>query len=130
MMFRQKLNNHRIFKRLAKALISLRVCAGWSAPLLVAHTTLLDITCHGPFHLREAVIRKEKSNKKSLIQEIFLKFFKSHPRIWYIAAGGMAAESRETPCPTGIVRPVGSNYRLGGGGGGTHKKQLQIGGHT
>ena len=31
---------HRIFKWLAKALISLRVCAGWSEPLLVAHTTL------------------------------------------------------------------------------------------
>ena len=30
-----------------------------------------------------------------------------------------------------VCRPVGSNYRLGGGGG-THKKQLQIGGggHT
>ena len=27
---------------LAKALISLRVCAGWSEPLLVAHITLLD----------------------------------------------------------------------------------------
>ena len=33
--------------RLEKALISLRVCAGWSEPLLVAHTTLLEISCHG-----------------------------------------------------------------------------------
>ena len=33
--------------RQAKALISLRVCAGWSEPLLVAHTTLLEISCHG-----------------------------------------------------------------------------------
>ena len=33
--------SHGIFKRLAKALNSLRVCAGWSEPLLVAHTTLL-----------------------------------------------------------------------------------------
>ena len=40
-------NSHRIFKRLAKALISLRVCAGWSEPLLVAHTILLEISCHG-----------------------------------------------------------------------------------
>ena len=47
MMFVQKLSIHRIFKRLAKALISLRVCAGWSEPLLVAHTTLLEISCHG-----------------------------------------------------------------------------------
>ena len=29
------------------ALIRLRVCAGWSEPLLVAHTTLLEISCHG-----------------------------------------------------------------------------------
>ena len=31
----------------AKALIRLRVCAGWSEPLLVAQTTLLEISCHG-----------------------------------------------------------------------------------
>ena len=37
----------RIFKRLEKALIRLRVCAGWSEALLVAHTTLLEISCHG-----------------------------------------------------------------------------------
>ena len=46
-MFSPSHNSHRIFKRLAKALISLRVCAGWSEPLLVAHTTLLEISCHG-----------------------------------------------------------------------------------
>ena len=39
--------SHRISKRLAKALTSLRVCAGWSEPLLVAHSTLLKISCHG-----------------------------------------------------------------------------------
>ena len=38
---------HRIFKQLAKALIRLRVGVGWSEPLLVAHTTLLEISCHG-----------------------------------------------------------------------------------
>ena len=47
MVFSQKLNNHRIFKRLAKALIRLRICAGWSELLLVAHTTLLEISCRG-----------------------------------------------------------------------------------
>ena len=47
MMFSQQLNSHRILKRLAKALISLRVCSGWSEPLLVAHTTLLEISCQG-----------------------------------------------------------------------------------
>ena len=36
---------HRIFKRLAKALIRLHICAGWSEPLLVAHTILLEISC-------------------------------------------------------------------------------------
>ena len=34
-------SSHKIFKRRAKALIRLRVCAGWSEALLVAHTTLL-----------------------------------------------------------------------------------------
>ena len=38
---------HIIFKRQAKALIRLRVYAGWSEPLLVAHTTLLEISCRG-----------------------------------------------------------------------------------
>ena len=46
-MFDQNLNNHRVFKRIANALISLCVCAGSSEPLLVAHTTLLEISCHG-----------------------------------------------------------------------------------
>ena len=49
MMFRQKLNTHRILKGQAKALIILQVCAGWSEPLLVAHTTMLDISC--PAHI-------------------------------------------------------------------------------
>ena len=34
---------HRIFKGGAKALIRLHTCTGWSEPLLVAHTLLLDI---------------------------------------------------------------------------------------
>ena len=33
--------------QLVNALIRLRVCAGWSEPLLVAHTTLLKISCRG-----------------------------------------------------------------------------------
>ena len=40
---------YRIFKRLAKALIKLRVCTGWSEALLVAHTTLLEISCSDSF---------------------------------------------------------------------------------
>ena len=47
MMFDQCPKNHRIFKRLAKALIRLRLCTGWSEPLLVAHTTLLEMSCLG-----------------------------------------------------------------------------------
>ena len=39
MMFSQYLNIHRIYKRLAKTLIRLRICAGWSEALLVPHTT-------------------------------------------------------------------------------------------
>ena len=38
---------YRIFKRLTKSLIRLRICTGWSEALLVAHTTLLEIPCHG-----------------------------------------------------------------------------------
>ena len=29
----------------------MRVCAGWSEPLLVAHTTLLEILCRGSFDI-------------------------------------------------------------------------------
>ena len=42
MMFSPYVNTHRMFKRLAMALIRLRVCAGWFEPFLVAHTTLLE----------------------------------------------------------------------------------------
>ena len=35
--------------RLGNALIRLRVCAGWSEPLLVAHTTLLETSCRGSY---------------------------------------------------------------------------------
>ena len=49
MQFGQYLNSHRIFELLAKALIRLRICAGWSEPLLVAHTTLFEISYRGSF---------------------------------------------------------------------------------
>ena len=32
-----------------EALIRLRICAGWSEPLVVAHTTLSEISFCGPF---------------------------------------------------------------------------------
>ena len=49
---RNSKNHHRIFKRLAKVSIgSIRLCAfaGWSEPLLVEYTTLLQISCRGSF---------------------------------------------------------------------------------
>ena len=60
MVFSQWNNIHRIFKRLAKALIRLRVCAGWSEPMLVAHTTVLGISCHGSIMC--IIIRNKLSN--------------------------------------------------------------------
>ena len=45
MIFSQWQKSHRVFKRTAKALIILPICVGWSEPLLVAHTTLLQISC-------------------------------------------------------------------------------------
>ena len=51
-MFSQKLNTHKIFKWQAKALIRLHACAGWSEALLVAHTTLLENTCHSSIMLK------------------------------------------------------------------------------
>ena len=47
MIFGRWHGSHGVFKRLAKALIRLRVCAGWSEPLLVAHTSFLEISCPG-----------------------------------------------------------------------------------
>ena len=59
--------SQRIFKHLAKALISLRVCAGWSEPLLVAHSTLLKISFHGSIMLaREIVVLFKYAQKNPL----------------------------------------------------------------
>ena len=49
MMFSQEHDTHRKFKRQAKALIRLRVCASWSESLMVAHITLLESLCRGSF---------------------------------------------------------------------------------
>ena len=45
-----------MFKRQAKALIRLCVCAGWSKALLVAHTALLEISRTGSFDNRITVV--------------------------------------------------------------------------
>ena len=56
MMFGQWPKSHKIFKRLAKALIRLRVCAGWSEPLLVVHSILLEISCCGSYFKMTEII--------------------------------------------------------------------------
>ena len=38
------------------ALIRLRSCAGWSEPLLVTHTTLLEISCHSSFIIYKCTV--------------------------------------------------------------------------
>ena len=52
----------RVFKRLAKALSRLHVCAGWSEPLRVAHTTLLEISCRGSI-IKQSCLRKNTEKK-------------------------------------------------------------------
>ena len=65
MVFSQLLNSHRLLKRLVKTLIRLRICAGWSKPLLVAHTTLLEIPCHGSYEqLRERERGRERGRER------------------------------------------------------------------
>ena len=59
-------NTHRMFKGLAKVLIRLRVCAGWSERLLVAHTTLLEISCHGSYISIMSVRVGEKNPSRGL----------------------------------------------------------------
>ena len=70
MMFSQNFNSHRIFKRITKALIRLRVCAGWSEPLLVAHTTLLEISCLGSYKIKGLLVTErinESVNAKTVL---------------------------------------------------------------
>ena len=50
-------HSHTIFQRLAKALTRLRVCAGWSEPILVAHTTLLE--SHVAAHLIAFMVEQD-----------------------------------------------------------------------
>ena len=52
------------------ALISLRVCAGWSEPLLVAHTTLLEISCHGLFVYDRYVLTNKHLNRSFYLAHV------------------------------------------------------------
>ena len=67
MMFSQWPKSHRMFKQLAKALIRLCVCAGWSEPLLVAHTTLL-----AQFKMRSLILDISSVCKETVV--LFLMF--------------------------------------------------------
>ena len=80
MMFGQLLNSHRIFKRLAKALIRLRVCAARSEPLLVAYTTLLEIPCHGSIILKMIeTLLSEKIRHHRKFNKVLIFFSYSDP---------------------------------------------------
>ena len=67
---RNSKNHHRIFKRLAKVLIRLCAFAGWSEPLLVEHTTLLQISCRGSFL---TIILKHNYSQVKCDQPEFMK---------------------------------------------------------
>ena len=58
-------NTHIKFRRLAKALIRLRVYAGWCEPLLEAHTTLLEISCRSSIILIDYQHNNNIQNNKS-----------------------------------------------------------------
>ena len=77
------------------ALIRLRVCAGWSEPLLVAHTTLLEISCLGWFIIMFLTWRRvlylapgyyvhqsKAKLKKSRSQNDFLFIFSPWSSLW------------------------------------------------
>ena len=47
-------------------MIRLRVCAGCSEPLLVAYTTLLEISCRGSFNLSKIIVSREFANATTI----------------------------------------------------------------
>ena len=70
MKFNQKLNTHIILKRLAKALIGLRVCAGWSEPFAggtyhVVGNLMSQLKCYGNR-------TTQNSTKESLVRHLVL----------------------------------------------------------
>ena len=53
------------------ALIRLRVCADWSEALLVAHNTLLEISCRGSFDNDRIVISNIEYMNSKASQSIY-----------------------------------------------------------
>ena len=77
----------------AKDLISLRICAGWSEPLLVAHTTLLKISCHGSY--------------------VLFRYKKVNSLVTFISRGGeggMTKKKKKLPYFEGLRGWVGWRY--------------------
>ena len=84
---------NRIFTRFARALIRLRVCAGWSEPWLVAHTTLLEISCHG------SIIERKNPSKIAIV---FLgNIFRINPSTAFLFPVYCSRRTRLSPtlCP-------------------------------
>ena len=89
-------DNHRIFKRLAMALTRLCVCTDWSEHLLVAHTTLLEMSCHGSLISLDRIIYMASKVKHQLyfcwnnvsnyLEEILfiMDFFLCETLHWYL----------------------------------------------
>ena len=61
-----------IFKRQTKALIRLRVYAGWSVPLLVAHATLLEISCCGSILFNQLLLIAQRNSETVKLRVIQL----------------------------------------------------------
>ena len=80
MMISQWLYNHRIFKRLAKALIRLRQCAGLSDALLVVHTTLLEISSRDSFNCTFFVMQSARFGREKERADCF-NFFQIHSSV-------------------------------------------------
>ena len=84
-------------------LIRLCTCAGWSEPLLVAHTTLLEITCSGSYGLIQQTFGGSKFLVliNSTVQKFTATSFQLYP---YVKQHGSRSDLT-------IVKPdLGPNY--------------------
>ena len=106
------LNIHRIFKQLANALIGLRVCSGWSEPLLVAHTTLLEISCHGSFVLlmwlqADTMQPYQKETKKIKRRGSVVKYLTWY---WWVADFWASLEAMRCVLGQGILLNIQTSH--------------------
>ena len=84
-----------MFKRLAKFLIRLRVCAGGSEPLLVAYTTLLEISCCGSnIHVASVAVNPEIDHLHQFFKSIGLHVQANHFIILWSVSGFTASYLR------------------------------------